>query len=55
LLRLVQCEFIQGFFISRPITADEVATLFKSVGPERKIPPRTLDQMSPELLAAGLA
>jgi diguanylate cyclase (GGDEF)-like protein len=55
LLRLVQCEFIQGFFISRPITAQEVSELFAAAGPDRKIPPRTLDQVSPEVLAAGMA
>jgi diguanylate cyclase (GGDEF)-like protein len=55
LLRLVQCEYIQGFFISRPITAAEVSELFAAAGPELKIPPRTHDQVSPEVLAAGLA
>jgi EAL domain-containing protein (putative c-di-GMP-specific phosphodiesterase class I) len=55
LLRLVQCEFIQGFFISKPITAEEISALFREVGQERKIPPRTLDQVSPEVLAAGMA
>jgi diguanylate cyclase (GGDEF)-like protein len=55
LLRLVQCEFIQGFFISKPITADEVTRLFAAVGSDRKIPPRALEQISPEVLAAGLA
>jgi EAL domain-containing protein (putative c-di-GMP-specific phosphodiesterase class I) len=55
LLRLVQCEFIQGFFISKPITAAEVTDLFETIGPERKIPPHTLDEVSPEILAAGMA
>ncbi len=55
LLRLVQCEFIQGFFISKPITAAEVTDLFATAGPERKIPPRTPDEVSPEVLAAGMA
>ena len=55
LLRLVQCEFIQGFFISKPITAAEVTDLFETIGPERKIPPHTLDEVSPEVLAAGMA
>jgi len=55
LLRLVQCEFIQGFFISKPLTADEVTALFRSAGPGRRIPPRAVDHISPEMFAAGMA
>ena len=37
LLRLVQCEYVQGFLISRPIPAEEIATLLASIGEEKRI------------------
>jgi diguanylate cyclase (GGDEF)-like protein len=36
LLRLVQCEYVQGFLISRPIPADELTTLLGRLGSERR-------------------
>lgn len=36
LLRLVQCEFVQGFLISRALPADEFTALLESLGPERR-------------------
>ena len=36
LLRLVQCEFVQGFMISRPIPAEELTALLERRGPERR-------------------
>ncbi len=35
LLRLLQCEFIQGFYLSRPLTADQVATMLEKAGSGR--------------------
>jgi EAL domain-containing protein (putative c-di-GMP-specific phosphodiesterase class I) len=36
LLRLVQCEFVQGFLISRPMPAEELTALLETMGPERR-------------------
>jgi EAL domain-containing protein (putative c-di-GMP-specific phosphodiesterase class I) len=36
LLRLVQCEYVQGFLISRPIPAGEMTALIERLGPERR-------------------
>jgi predicted signal transduction protein with EAL and GGDEF domain len=35
LLRLLQCEFIQGFYLSRPITAEQVTALLEGAGSQR--------------------
>lgn len=35
LLRLLQCEFIQGFYLSRPLTADQVAAMLERAGSGR--------------------
>jgi EAL domain-containing protein (putative c-di-GMP-specific phosphodiesterase class I) len=35
LLRLLQCEYIQGFYLSRPITAEQVGALLEGAGPQR--------------------
>ncbi|MCP4384355.1 MAG: bifunctional diguanylate cyclase/phosphodiesterase [Hyphomicrobiales bacterium] len=37
LLRLVQCEFVQGYLISRPLPADQLSALLASLGPERRL------------------
>ena len=37
LLRLVQCEFVQGFLISRPVSADEITALLARLGEGRKV------------------
>ncbi|MEP0323923.1 putative bifunctional diguanylate cyclase/phosphodiesterase [Bauldia litoralis] len=37
LLRLVQCEYVQGYLISRPIPAEQITNLLKTVGEERRI------------------
>jgi diguanylate cyclase (GGDEF)-like protein len=37
LLRLVQCEYLQGFYISRPIPADEIGALLADLGTDKKI------------------
>ncbi|SDB31896.1 putative bifunctional diguanylate cyclase/phosphodiesterase [Bauldia litoralis] len=37
LLRLVQCEYVQGYLISRPIPAEQITDLLKTVGEERRI------------------
>lgn len=37
LLRLVQCEYVQGFLISRPMPAADVSALLERIGPERRI------------------
>jgi diguanylate cyclase (GGDEF)-like protein len=37
LLRLVQCEYVQGFLISRPVPAEEITALLKSIGEEKRI------------------
>lgn len=37
LLRLVQCEFVQGFLISRPLPAAELTALIETLGPERRL------------------
>lgn len=36
LLRLVQCEYVQGFLISRPIPADEMTALLEKLGQEQR-------------------
>ncbi len=36
LLRLVQCEYVQGFLISRPIPAEALTAQFAALGPERR-------------------
>ena len=36
LLRLVQCEYLQGFLISRPLPATELVALLERLGPERR-------------------
>ncbi len=38
LLRLVQCEFVQGFLLSRPIPAAELSALLERLGPDRRFP-----------------
>ncbi|MCC6982769.1 MAG: bifunctional diguanylate cyclase/phosphodiesterase [Bauldia sp.] len=35
LLRLLQCEYIQGFYLSRPITAEQVTALVEAAGANR--------------------
>jgi EAL domain-containing protein (putative c-di-GMP-specific phosphodiesterase class I) len=35
LLRLVQCEYLQGFYISKPISADEMTALLSEAGGAR--------------------
>ena len=40
LLRLVQCEYLQGFLISRPIPAEEIVLLLAKLGDKPAIPPR---------------
>jgi EAL domain-containing protein (putative c-di-GMP-specific phosphodiesterase class I) len=48
LLRLVQCEYVQGFLISRPVPASDIDSLLESLGHERKIrlgPGSTPDRM----------
>ena len=40
LLRLVQCEFVQGFLISRPVSADEITALLERLGGGPAGPPR---------------
>jgi diguanylate cyclase (GGDEF)-like protein len=37
LLRLVQCEYVQGFLISRPVPAEEIIGLLKRLGDSRRI------------------
>ncbi len=37
LLRLVQCEYVQGYLISRPIPAEEISELLKTTGESRSI------------------
>lgn len=37
LVRLVQCEYVQGFLISKPVSAADIETLLGSLGEERKI------------------
>jgi diguanylate cyclase (GGDEF)-like protein len=37
LLRLVQCEFIQGYYVSKAISASEVTEHFMSAGPNKPI------------------
>ena len=38
LLRLIQCEFVQGFLISRPIPAEEITALLERLPADRRIP-----------------
>lgn len=37
LLRLVQCEYLQGFLISRPLPADGITALLEEAGEDRRI------------------
>jgi len=37
LLRLIQCEFLQGFLISRPVPAEEIGALLANLGVERRV------------------
>jgi EAL domain-containing protein (putative c-di-GMP-specific phosphodiesterase class I) len=37
LLRLLQCEYVQGFYLSKPISAAEVTALFGRLGEGRRI------------------
>ena len=50
LLRLVQCEYVQGFLISRPIPAEEITDLLARLGPERRF---QLNGREPERRAAA--
>ena len=38
LLRLVQCEYLQGFLISRPLPAAELMSLLDRLGEGRRFP-----------------
>jgi EAL domain-containing protein (putative c-di-GMP-specific phosphodiesterase class I) len=53
LLRLVQCEFIQGFYISPPVTADIMSEMLRGAGPDRRMQIRTPQRGSDMLAAAG--
>ena len=37
LLRLVQCEYVQGFLISRPVPAEQISALLDAAGEGRRI------------------
>ena len=37
LLRLVQCEYVQGFLISRPVPADDISALLVRLGETRRV------------------
>jgi diguanylate cyclase (GGDEF)-like protein len=37
LLRLVQCEYVQGFLISRPVPAEEITALIERLGQDRRV------------------
>ncbi len=37
LLRLVQCEYLQGFYLSKPVAADEITALLAAGGASRQI------------------
>lgn len=37
LLRLVQCEYVQGFLVSRPVPAEEITSLLAKLGDGRRI------------------
>ncbi len=43
LLRLVQCEYAQGFLISRPVPAEEITALLARLGPERSFGLKGMD------------
>jgi diguanylate cyclase (GGDEF)-like protein len=50
LLRLVQCEYVQGFLISRPIPAEEITALIARLGRERRF---HLPDTEPDRVAAA--
>ncbi len=50
LLRLVQCEYVQGFLVSRPMLAEDFTALLAKLGPERRI---VLDRERDKHAAAG--
>ena len=53
LLRVVQCEFVQGYLISKPVSAAEIDALLGSLGEGRKF---DLDLMpEPPQIAAATA
>jgi len=52
LLRLVQCEYVQGFLISRPVPAEEISALLVGAGEHRRI---VLDREGERRVAAGQA
>ncbi|MCB1488221.1 MAG: bifunctional diguanylate cyclase/phosphodiesterase [Bauldia sp.] len=37
LLRLVQCEYVQGYLVSRPVPAEEITELLRDAGEERRL------------------
>ena len=37
LLRLVQCEYVQGFLISRPVPAEDISALLARLGESRRV------------------
>ncbi|HMN84744.1 MAG TPA: bifunctional diguanylate cyclase/phosphodiesterase [Bauldia sp.] len=37
LLRLVQCEYVQGFLISRPVPAEEITAMLADLGETRRV------------------
>ncbi|MNY76577.1 Oxygen sensor protein DosP [compost metagenome] len=39
LLRLLQCEYVQGFHLAKPLTAAEVTALLASLGESRRLFP----------------
>ena len=37
LIRLVQCEYVQGYLISKPVAAKDIDALLRSLGEQRKV------------------
>lgn len=53
LLRLVQCEYIQGFYVSKPMPATEVADMLDRLGKDHEMSVRIARQEPPKVAASA--
>lgn len=53
LLRLVQCEYIQGFFVSKPMPAADVTAMLERLGEDLTLPVRDIKTTSEQVAASA--
>lgn len=53
LLRLVQCEYIQGFFVSKPMPANDVTAMLERIGDDHGLPVRDVKTSQTKMAANG--